>query len=40
MVRWSAAMMAALRASMLAERKVVVMADSLVVKKEIWLVAY
>ena len=26
--------------SMLAERKVVVMADSLVVKKEIWLVAY
>ena len=26
--------------SMLAERKVAVMADSLVVKKEIWLVAY
>jgi hypothetical protein len=32
-------MMAALRVSMLAKRKVVVMADSLVVKREIWLVA-
>jgi hypothetical protein len=39
MVRWSAVKMAALKVSMLAERKVVVMADSLVVKKELWLVA-
>jgi len=33
-------MMAALKVSKLAERKVAVMVDSLVVKKEIWLVAY